>query len=128
MARYDSAIALARKLLVKSGELVSLAIPTAGVENSAQPWRPGTPGAATVSAYAVFIPYTDQGRSPKTYADGTLARTGDLQVFMEAAGLATQPDLNAILTRADGSKWRVRDIRLLDPNGQKVLNELWVTK
>lgn len=128
MARYDSAIALARKLLVKSGELISLSIPTAGAANNAQPWRPGDPGATVVAAYAVFIPYSDQGRGSKTYADGTLARTGDLQVFMEASGLAAQPDLNSILTRGDGSKWRVRDIRLLDPNGQKVLNEVWVSQ
>ena len=126
MGRFDSSIATARRLLVKNGERIVLRVAASGAPDPVQPWRPSAGTKVEVPAYAVFIPYNDQGRTPRTYADGTLARVGDLQVFAEADGLSLQPDLDTLLVRADGSLWSIKAVKLLDPNGQKLLNELWI--
>lgn len=130
MARFDSAAALALKLIAKNGGPTTLRTYLQGPSsNPTTPWKPT--GASPVDYPDIkccFFSYTDQGRAPKVFADGSFARTGDQEVYMAASGLEVDPDLNSVLIREDGSQWTVKAVDLLAPNGQKIVFVLWVTQ
>lgn len=129
MSRFASAIALAKKLIDKNGGPTTLRTFPAGVDDPINPWKPTAKVPVDQTGIrCVFLNYVAKANSAKMYADGTLARIGDKQVFMSCVGLINDPDLNSFLIRADGSIWTVKAADLLDPNGEKIIYELWVTQ
>ena len=77
MARFDSAIALAKKLIKKNGQAVTLRGFTAGAApDPAKPWKPGGNVAADQTIEAVFLDYEQR------YIDGQTIRMGDQRVFL----------------------------------------------
>jgi hypothetical protein len=120
MARFDSAIALAKKLIKKNGQLVTLRGFTAGAApDPAKPWKPGGNVAADQTIEAVFLDYEQR------YIDGQTIRTGDQRVFMPAEGLTAPPEVEDLVLR-DLEVWKVVAVKPLNPNGQAILYELQV--
>lgn len=130
MATYDSAVALARRLIDKKGGrtvLIKAGSPVTPDED--KPWEQESSDPATTSKTikAVFLDFASLGSAPKRFADGTLVQEGDKQVYLSASSLGSiVVGLNDILQRADGSRWIVKTAKLLDPDGQKILWEVWV--
>ncbi len=120
MARFDSAIALAKKLIAKNGQMVTL---RGYVEGDAadpdKPWRPGAAVPSNQPIEAVFLDYEQK------YIDGETVRTGDQRVFIPAEGLSTPPDPRGTILR--GSEvWKIIGLKPLNPNGQAIMYEAQV--
>lgn len=131
MGTYDSAIALAKRLIEKKGGPTILTkLGAATPADPDKPWLGEAPPAAPKTFKAVFLPFDFKGSEPKKFADGTLVQVGAMQVYAAAAslGAAYYPGLNDTLTRADKSVWVIKTVKPLDPNGEQILFELWVTQ
>lgn len=120
MGRFDSAIAVAKKLITKNGQLVTLRgfSGTAGADPE-KPWRSGTPTAQDQSIEAVFLDYEQR------YIDGQTIRMGDQRVFMPAEGLTAPPEVEGLVLRGL-EVWKVIAVKPLNPNGQAIMYELQV--
>lgn len=47
-------------------------------------------------------------------------------MLLAAGATNLAPNLNALITRADGTKWKVVNLTRLDPNGQQILYTMQV--
>ena len=125
MARFDSAVALAKRLIEKNGQAITLrSFTAAAAPDPAKPWEPGanTPVDATVNA--VFLEYG------LNYIDGTVVQTGDQKVLVpstDTAGAAISPKLDGEVLRGAES-WKIISLNPLNPNGQSIIYELQVRK
>lgn len=120
MARFDSAIALAKKLIKKNGQAVTLRGFTAGAApDPAKPWKPGGNVAADQTIEAVFLDYEQR------YIDGQTIRMGDQRVFMPAEGLTAPPEVDGQVLRS-AEVWKIVAVKPLNPNGQAIMYELQV--
>ena len=120
VGRFDSARALAARLILKNGEKSTLVRveDTPGV----QPWRQsGSDDTSTVVDAAWFL--FDQDR-----INDDLIRTGDREVFIPATALGTVvPDQTTdYVVRVDGSRWQVIGVRTIQPNEDLILHVLQV--
>ena len=124
MGYFDSEIATAAELIKENGERAQLIrfVPVAGAKD----WEPAEPTDETLDVDAVFLNFNLQ-TSGTTYWNGTEVITGDKKVLI-AAGLAWDPELQGQVKRADGSVWKIQNVKLLDPNGQKILFTAQVRK
>lgn len=122
--RYASDIRGAQKSIRESGEACTLIRYTTTPPDAAKPWQPGTPAEETLPVWAVFLNYNLQG-SGESYVDGSLVHTGDKKVLL-AGGLAWNPDLNGAVRRADGTLWKIVNVKTLDPDGAPILFTLQV--
>jgi hypothetical protein len=120
MGRFDSAIAVAKKLISKNGQTVTLRgfSGTAGAD-PAKPWKPGVPAAQDQTIEAVFLDYEQR------YIDGQTIRMGDQRVFMPAEGLTAPPEVEGLVLRGT-EVWKVIAVKPLNPNGQAIMYELQV--
>ena len=120
MARFDSAIALAKKLIKKNGQAVTLRGFTVGAApDPAKPWKPGGNVAADQPIEAVFLDYEQR------YIDGQTIRMGDQRVFMPASGLTSAPEVEGLVLRGS-EQWKIITTKPLNPNGQQIMYELQV--
>lgn len=123
MAEYDSAIALAKRLIAKKGQQVTLRGFTAGaLPDANQPWRAGQNAAVNSTVVAVFLDYEQK------YIDGEVIQMGDQQVFMPAtdtSDVAVTPELEGLIIRGSET-WKIKAIRPLRPGSQLVMYELQV--
>lgn len=126
MGRFDSSIALARRLISVNGEDATITNQRVG-DVAGKPWLNGPATKTTITCKAVFLNYTTQDAG-KRYSDDTEVHLDDKKVLVAAQGLTAVPDLPATITRADGTEYRVLKIKLLDPNGQRILYEFQVRK
>lgn len=120
MARFDNAIALAKRLIAKNGQTVTLR----GYANAApadpdKPWRPGPASPSDQPIEAVFLDYEQQ------YIDGELVRSGDQRVYMPAEGLTAAPEINGTVLRG-AEVWKIVGLKPLNPNGQPIMYEAQV--
>lgn len=122
MGRFDSSQLLAKRLIDLNGEAVTIKLFTTQPVPD-KPWLPEQPTEQSVSASAVFLNYNTQD-SGKTYSDGTEIHRDDKKVLIAALGLTGEPNLQGTITRADGTVYKLVKIKLLDPNGQKILYEV----
>lgn len=123
MARFDSAIALAKRLIAKNGQDVTLRgfTATAG-SDPAKPWKPGTNTPVNQTVKAVFLDYEQK------YVDGTVIQMGDQKVYMPSAdtsGAAIAPEREGLVIRGSET-WKIITIKPLNPNGQAIMFELQV--
>lgn len=120
MARFDSAIALAKKLITKNGQAVTLRsfTATAGTDPD-MPWKPGANAPVNQTIEAVFLDYEQR------YIDGETIRAGDQRVYMPAEGLTTPPEVEGLVLRGS-DPWKIISIKPLNPNGQAIMYELQV--
>lgn len=125
MGAYDSDIQTAAELIKEFGEACTLVrfVPVAGAKD----WEPAEPTDELLPVHAAFLNFNLQ-TSGTTYWNGTEVLTGDKKVLIAAAGLAWDPELQGQVRRADGSVWKIQNVKLLDPNGQKILFTAQVRK
>ena len=122
MGRFDSSHLLAKRLIDLNGESVTIKLFTTQPVPG-KPWLPEQATSQDVPAKAVFLNYNTQD-SGKTYSDGTEIHRDDKKVLIAAQGLTADLNLQSTLTRQDGTVFNVLKIKLLDPNGQKILYEV----
>ena len=128
MARFDSAIALAIKLIAKNGQTATLRTYTdAAPPDANKPWRVGDPTTSDQTVTVVFIPQGAESSIEGTvnYEIGGQIHIRQERVYMSTDGVTTQPNLKDKLI-VGTREWAVEDIRTLSPNGQDVLYELLV--
>lgn len=120
MARFDNAIALAKKLIAKNGQMVTLqGFSDADPADPDKPWRPGAAAPSNQPIEAVFLDYEQK------YIDGETVRTGDQRVFIPAEGLTAPPDPRGTILRGV-EVWKIVGLKPLNPNGQAVMYEAQV--
>jgi len=118
--RFASAIALALRLITKSGETSKIKRKTDGTPGDAtKPWEPSAPTLANHDVKAVWL---GQERSLIT---GELVKAGRQLVLVAASGMTIDPDPSVDhILRASGEKWTIQESRPLNPNGEKIIFEL----
>ena len=125
MARFDSAIALAKKLIAKNGQSVTLrSVVNVVAPDPTKPWTPGANTNSDTTVNAVFLDYSHN------HIDGTLIQTGDQKVLMPStntAGSAIDPQIEGLIIRGT-ENWKIVNIKPLNPNGQSIMYELQVRK
>lgn len=123
MGQFDGEIQTAAELIKENGELATLTVMT--TTDGANPWDAGVPTEQTDESPMVFLNFKGSN-SGETYWNGMLVQQGDKKVLLAAAATALAPNLNALITRADGTKWKVVNLTRLDPNGQQILYTMQV--
>lgn len=120
MARFDSAIALALRLITKNGQAITLRHFTPGAPpDTDKPWVSGEPTPVDQDAVGVFLAYDQK------YIDGETIRRGDQRVYIAADGVTTDPQLDGTILR--GSEvWKIVNVGVLSPNGQKIMYDVQV--
>jgi hypothetical protein len=123
VARFDSAIALADRLITRNGETATIRRPVDGTPPDAdKPWEPGVSTNDDHETAAVFLDH-ETARSL-----GVLLKAGQQAVLVPASDLGTfVPDPSTdILLRASGTKWTIVKVTTLSPNGQLIMHTLTV--
>lgn len=128
MARFDSAIKVAQRLIAKNGQDAILRrYSDAPAPDGDKPWRTGSPSSSGVPVRAVFLNMGDMG---ERYMQGTEVQIGDKLVLIAGGDLAEPPDLRDRIHRDGGGPddegWSIIKVVSLDPNGQQVLHQLQV--
>lgn len=120
MGVYDSDIASALESIREAGETSVLRSNAPGVENPDKPWLsvPAVPTNTDVAA--VWLNYNLQGAGQ---TQDSLVKASDKKVLVAASG-APEITTSDQLVRADGSVWKIENVKLLDPNGERILYEL----
>lgn len=125
MAEYDSAIALAKRLIAKKGTSVTLRSMTPGaLPDANEPWRAGANTPVDQTVKAVFLDYE------QAYIDGTTIRMGDQRVFMPAtdnSDVAITPEVDGLVIRGSET-WKIVKPRPLNPGNQMVMFEIQVRR
>lgn len=119
MARFDSAIALAKKLILKNGEAAILRRTTSTTPpDPTKPWKPGV-GTSDFPVSAVWL------SAERSLVDGALIEAGSQVVLIPASDLgSTVPDASTDrILRASGQSWKIKEVKTLSPNGQLILHE-----
>lgn len=123
MTAFQWAIDLAKQLIDKNGEAVTLTVYTTTIPDPAFPNESGDSVPQVVPARAVFLNYNTQ-EAGKTYNDGTEIHRDDKKVLVAAKGLVASPNLQGTITRANGTIFRIVKIKGLDPDGPSIYFEL----
>lgn len=118
MGTYDAEQKDALELITEFGENAELKVFT--TTDGANDWDAGTPTEQVQTARMVFLNFTSNANG-ETYWNGMLVHQGDKKVLLAALGLTSAPNINALITRADGTVWKVVNLKGLDPNGQQIL-------
>jgi hypothetical protein len=121
MGQYDSQIALAKKLIAKYGQKVTLKIFTTTIPDPNSPWKPGAPGEALQEADGVFLRYEQSN------IDGELIQSGDQKVLIPSEGLVIDPDVQGQVIRGSET-WKIVKVSALNPNGQTILYTVQVRR
>lgn len=122
MARFDPAIALALKLILKNGELAVLRRRVDDdPPDAAKPWTPGEPTLTEYDIVAVFLDPRNARLPESVLKDGTQV------VYVPASGMTVDPDPGTdVIVRAGGDVWTIVGVNTLCPNGQKILHQISV--
>lgn len=123
MGQFDDEILTAVELIAENGENATLTVMT--TTDGGDPWDPGVPSEQAATARMVFLNFKGKD-SGETYWNGMLVHAGDKKVLLAAGATALAPNINALITRADGTKWKVVNMTRLDPNGQQILYTMQV--
>jgi hypothetical protein len=120
VAEYDSAIALAKRLIKKKGRAVVLRSYTAtAAADAAKPWKPGVNTPSNQNGFGVFLNYEQK------FIDGSTILRGDQHVYLSLEGITTAPQVQGTLLR-DAEIWKIIAVEPLNPGEQVVFYELQV--
>lgn len=126
MGEYDSALALALRLIKKKGRAVTLRqYGDAPVPDVNKPWRVGQATPTDLPAYGVLLDFGDMGEH---YMPGTEVQVGDKLVLMPASGLAVRPQLRDTLQFGAEDPWAIVTVQTLEPGGVPVLHSMQVRR
>lgn len=123
MGEYDSAIALARRLIKKKGAVVTLrGFSRAPDPSDDEPWNPSPNDPQDAEVDAVFLDFEQK------YIDGSVILFGDQQVYMPAfdtSGDPLTPEAEGVVIRG-GETWKIIAVKPLNPAGDPVMYTLQV--
>ena len=122
MARFDSAVALALRLITRNGEESIIVRKTDGTPvDATKPWIPGAPTDAQVPVKAVWL------NQSVLRQDSSILPEGHMSVIVAHSGLTITPDpATDRIVRASGEAWTIVTVETLNPNGQQIIHELTV--
>lgn len=118
MARFDRQVAMALRLIKKNGQLVVWRQLVDAIPDPSAPWKtePGT--AVDNDVYIAFFTVDKDQREFIRYLTGTEVKIGDVLGYMGQVNFIPNP--KDIVIR-DGVEYRILNLDLLSPNGQKIL-------
>lgn len=117
MARFDNAIKLAQKLILKNGQSATLRKVQVGIPSDpTKPWATGLNTNTDTAVVAVFFDQKEKFETPETTRQST-------QICYIAAGVLSIPDIDDLIIQ-NGQSWKIQDIETLAPNGQDILYKL----
>lgn len=122
MADYSRAVALAKRLIDKKGQDVTLRrIQPLTPRDPSKPWagRPAQPVDEVVTM--VFLDFE------QNYIDGTTVQQGDLRAYLAAADATAAPTLKDVVIR-NGVKMNIVKCSPLAPAEQEIFFELQVRR
>lgn len=119
MARFDSAIALATKLILKNGQAVLWrSIPAAAIPDPLQPWKPSAAVPVDRPVTICFLPYSRVNFELMRTLGLSEIQTGTLYGLMAAVDFVPSP--KDVVIR-NGQEYRIKGVDTLSPNDQKIL-------
>lgn len=118
MARFDRQIAMALRLIKKNGQLVTWRQLRDSIPDPEKPWETSPQTPIDHSAYIAFFTIDKDQREFIRYLTGTEAKIGDVLGYMGQVNF--NPDSKDVVIR-DGVEYRINNVDLLSPNGQKIL-------
>lgn len=126
MGVYDQDILTAKALIQEAGEISTIvrSAPGERPDPDLKPWEPVDATTAEYQVTAVWLNYR-LVLSGSMNADGSLIKVGDKKVLVAAMDIDTITASDQIV-RASGEVYKIENIKLLDPNGQRILYELQV--
>lgn len=123
MAEYDSARALARRLIdTKGRDLILRTVADGTLPDSAQPWDPAdTKSTTDTTVRGVVVP------ASREFQEGSLVRVAEKTAYIAASPSATGSDIS--ISQKDliidgGRAYRIVEFNLLAPGEQDVLYTL----
>lgn len=123
MGKYDDEVASAEADIREAGALVTLirTTTTAGAND----WDNGVPGEVEVpDVPAVFLNFNDQESQTQRLNDNDM-RASDRKVLIPAGYLNYDPpDVDDILEEVGGTRWTIKWVQELSPDGQDILYTL----
>lgn len=128
MAEYDNAIALAERLLLKKGRLITLASVSTTPADSAEPWRGAdrvaTPD-TTITVRAAFVPPNTVRQFGLTSLGLGSEIMGTTEMYEQVA-IASNNDRDfrpySYVIDTDTSEWKIIGLQQLRPGAQFVLS------
>jgi len=114
MSEYDSAIALAKRLIDKKGRTVTLMLSENAASDEEKPWEVDEVQRRRVDVKAVVVPIESK------YVDGTTVLVTDKQMFIAAAD-TTFPITPQAKVRDKGYDLQIVSVDKLEPGDQTVL-------
>lgn len=125
MGEYDSAVALAQRLIAKKGAAAILrASAKAPPPDPSKPWKPGARSDVDQNIKAVFLDYK------QSVIDGSRIKQGDQRVLVASTddlGNPVAPTTNHRIIRGS-EDWQVMDVATTKPGDQVVYFELQVRR
>ena len=118
MGRYDRQIETAKRLIKKYGQSVIWRQLNEFIPDTDKPWKPETLPGTDYTPEMAFFTINKENRQFIHFITGTEAKIGDVYGLM--GNVSFTPSLKDIVIR-DGVEYRILNIDLLSPNGQKVL-------
>jgi hypothetical protein len=119
MARFDSMIAMTKRLIEKNGQTVTWRQITNGTPpDQDKPWKPAASVNADNPVKMVFLPSDRENREFIQYLTGTTVKTGDLLAYMGQVSFA--PSAKDVIVRGN-VEYVVETIDLVEPNDEGVI-------
>lgn len=121
MGEYDSAIALAARLISKKGRAATIRRLATTTPDASKPWRVDAAAPTDYPVRAVFLDYE------KNEIDGTNVQAGDQKCLVAASGLAIEPAPPDVVV--DGAVvWTIVKTKPLRPGDDNVFFDIQLRK
>lgn len=119
MARFESARALAQRLLLRNGVSATLRRYSETVADASKPWRSGTTTATDYTAPMVFVPAGEDD----SYVEGQLTHMAGIKILIAGDDLTVTPNLkDEVINGSD--TWRIVNVKTVEPNNEQVVHVL----
>lgn len=118
MARFDRQIAMALRLIKKNGQLVTWQQLKDEPDDPDEPWKTKSQTIINNPVYIAFFTVDKEHREFIRYLTGTEVKIGDVLGYM--GQVSFEPNPKDVVIR-DGIEYRILNLDLLSPNGQKIL-------
>lgn len=117
--KYADEIAGAIEAIAEAGEACTLVTYATQVADPDKPWNRTDDAETEQAIVAVFLNFNIQS-SGQTYFEGSLVQQADKKLLVAGdAGIA--PGMRCAVRRADGTLWRVANVKTIDPDGTPIL-------
>ena len=129
MARFDNAIAFAKRLIQRNGQVGTLRVNSETLTDPNREWLGGTITETTYPIDIVVLPV--EAMEDDRLESGNFQERDRKWIIASADGLAVVPQPSNELTfMSEGSTktWNIDSLSTLEPNGQLIIYEMVVTR